>query len=86
MPSPMIARLLLTCRSAQDDFSDTCRNVIGAIFTTVMTRAVVCVVQDSSMIAVAGSKPKDNGWKTSEVQRQEAAVTVVTTKVMLRME
>ena len=44
MPSPMIARLLLTCRSAQEDFSDTCRNVIGAIFTAVMTRAVVCVV------------------------------------------
>ena len=86
MRSPMIARLLLTCRSAQDDFSDTCRNVIRAIFMTVMTRAVVCVVQDSSMIAVASSEPKDNDWKTSEVQRQEAAVTVVTTKVMLRME
>ena len=38
------------------------------------------------MTTVAGLEPKDNGWKTSEVQRQEAVATVVTVKVMLRME
>ena len=44
MLSPMAARLPLVCRSAQNDLSDTYKNVIGAIFTAVMTHAVVCAV------------------------------------------
>ena len=40
----MTARLSSTCRSKQDNLSDTRKNVIGAIFTAVMTRAVVCAV------------------------------------------
>ena len=55
------------CRSAQGDLSGTCRKVIEAIFTAVMRRAVVFVVWDSSTVAVAGSEPKENGWKTLEV-------------------
>ena len=82
----MAARLPPTCRSAQDGLSDTCRNVIDATFTVVMTRVVVCAVWDSSTVAAVGSEPKDNIWKTSKVQRQEAAATVVTAEVMLRME
>ena len=74
------------CRSAQDDLSDTCRNAIEAIFIVVMTRAVVCAMWDSSTTMAAGPEPKDNGWKTSEVQRQEVATTVVTAEAMLRME
>ena len=38
------------------------------------------------MTAAAGPEHKDNDWKTLEVQRQEAAVTVVTAEVMLRMK
>ena len=86
MRSPMAVRLPPTCRLAQDDLNDTCRNVIEAIFTAVMTRTVVCAVWDSSTAAATGPKPKDNGWKTSEVQRQEAAATVVMAEVMLRIE
>ena len=44
MQSPMTARFPPTSRLEQDDLSDTCRNVIGAIFTAMMTRAVVCAV------------------------------------------
>ena len=51
-----------------------------------MTRAMVYAVQDSSTTTTVGLEPKDNGWKTSEVQRQEAAVTVMTVEAMLRME
>ena len=75
-----------TSRSFQDDLSDTSRNVIGAIFAVVMTRAVICAVLDSSTIAVAGSEPEDNGWKTSEVQQQGATVTIVMAETMLRVE
>ena len=42
--SPMASRLPLNCRSTQGDLNDTCRNVIGAIFTVIMTRAMVCAV------------------------------------------
>ena len=86
MRSLMTVRFPPTCRSAQDDLSDTCRNVIRAIFTAVMTRTVVCAVWDSSTAAAIGLKPKDNGWKTSEVQRQEATATVVMAEAMLRIE
>ena len=51
-----------------------------------MTRVVVCAVWDSSMAVAAGSKPKNNGWKTSEVQLQMATTIVVTVEAMLRME
>ena len=51
-----------------------------------MTRAVICVVLDSSTTAATGSEPEDNGWKTSEVQRREAAATVVMVEAMLRVE
>ena len=44
MRSPMAARLPPTCRLVQNDLSDTCRNVIGAIFTAVVTRAAVCAM------------------------------------------
>ena len=40
----MTARLSPTCRSAEDNLSDTSRDVIGAILPTVTTRAVVCGV------------------------------------------
>ena len=82
----MAARLPPTCRSAQDDLSDTCKNVIRAIFTAMMTHVVVCAVWDSSTAMAAGSKPKNNGWKTSEVQLQMAMATVVIVEAMLRME
>ena len=58
------------CRSVQDNLSDTCRNIIGAIFTAVMTRAMVCALWDSLTKTIACPEPKDNGWKTSEVQQQ----------------
>ena len=51
-----------------------------------MTRVVVCAVWDSSTAMAAGSKPKNNGWKTSEVQLQMATATVVIVEAMLRME
>ena len=38
------------------------------------------------MTAAAGSEPKDDDWKTLEVQRQEAVAIVVTAEAMLRME
>ena len=44
MQSPMTARFPPTSRLEQDDLSDTCRNVIGAIFMAVMTHAVVYAV------------------------------------------
>ena len=86
MQSSMAMRLPPTCRLAQDDLNDTCRNVIEAIFTAVMTRTVVCAVWDSLTAVATGPKPKDNGWKTSEVQLQKATAIVVTAKAMLRME
>ena len=43
--SPMALRLPLNCRSTQGDLNDTYRNVIGAIFTAIMTRAVVYAVR-----------------------------------------
>ena len=42
--SLMAARVPQMCRSALDDLSGTFKNEIGAIFATVMQRAVVCVV------------------------------------------
>ena len=51
-----------------------------------MTRAVICVMLDSSTIAAAGPEPEDNGWKMSEVQRREAAATVVMAEAMLRVQ
>ena len=34
-----------------------------------MTRAVICVMLDSSTIAAVGPEPEDNGWKMLEVQQ-----------------
>ena len=47
MISPMAARLPPTCRSAQDDLSDTYRNVIGAIFTACNGLCGVGLLNDS---------------------------------------
>ena len=52
----------------------------------VMQRAVVFVVWNSSTMAAASLEPKDDGWKTSEVQRREAVTTAVMVEAMLRME
>ena len=52
----------------------------------VMKIVVVFAVWDSSTAAAVGPKPKDNGWKKSKVQRQEAAAAVVMMEAMLRME
>ena len=82
----MTARLSPTGRFVQDDRSDTSKNVIGAIFVAAMTRAVFCAVFDSSTTAVASLKPEDDGWKMSEIQRQEVAATGVIAKAMLRVE
>ena len=60
--------------------------MIGAIFVVAMTRAVFCAVLDYSTIVAAGPEPKDDGWKTSEFQRREAAATVVIAEAMLRVE
>ena len=65
----MVVRLPPTCRSVQDDLSDTYKNIIGAIFTAVMTGAMVCALWDSLTTAIACPEPKDNGWKASEVQQ-----------------
>ena len=80
------ARLSPPGRSFQDEHSDISRNLIGAIFVAAMTRAVFCVVLDYSTTAAAGPEPKDDGWKTSEFQRREAAATVVIAEAMLRVE
>ena len=40
----MTSRLSPTCRSVEDNLSDTSINVIGAISTAVTIRAVVCAV------------------------------------------
>ena len=37
------------------------KKLIGAIFATMMKGAVVFAVWDSSMVAVVGLKPKDDG-------------------------
>ena len=37
-------------------------------------------------MVVASSEPKDDDWKTSEVQRQEAAVAIVMAEAILRIE
>ena len=47
---------------------------------------MICAVLDSSATAAIGSELEDNGWKTSEVQRREAVVTVVMVEAMLRVE
>ena len=75
--SPMATRYPRMCRSALDDFNGTFKNEIGAIFATVMQRAVVCAVWHFLTTAAAGSEPKDDDWMTSEVQRQEATEAVV---------
>ena len=48
--------------------------------------AMVYVVRDSSMTAVASSKPKDDGWKISEVLRRKATMVAETVEAILRME
>ena len=86
MQSPMESRLPRMCRSRLDDLNDTFTNVIGAIFAAVMQRAVVCAVWNSLTTMAASPEPKDNGWKTSEVQRRETATAAVMAEAMLRME
>lgn len=44
MKTPVTSRLSLTCRSVEDDLSDTSINVIGAISMAVTIRAGVCAV------------------------------------------
>ena len=82
----MTTRLSPPGRLVRDEHSDISRNLIGAIFVAAMIRAVFCTVLDYSTTAAAGSKPKDDGWKTSEFQRREAAATVVIAEAMLRVE
>ena len=84
------ARLSPPGRSVQDEHGDISKNLIGAIFVAAMTCAVFCAVfcavLDYSTTAAAGPEPKDDGWKTSEFQRREAAATVVIAEAMLRVE
>ena len=70
----------------QDDLSGTYKKLIIAIFVAVMQRAMVFAIWNSSTVVVASSEPKDNDWKTSEVQRQEAAVAIVMAEAILRIE
>ena len=86
MWSLMASRLPQVCKSTQDDLSGTCRKLIGVIFAAMMQRVVVFAMWNSSTATAAGPEPKDNGWKTSEVQRWEAAAAAVMAEVMLRME
>ena len=51
-----------------------------------MQRVVVCVVWNSLTMATAGPEPKDDGWKTSEVQRRKATAAAMMVEAMLRME
>ena len=64
----MTVRLSPTGRSVQNDLSDTSRNVIEAIFAAVLTRAVFCVVLNSSTTVAASPEQEDDGWKTLKVQ------------------
>ena len=48
-------------RSVQDNFSGTCKKLIGARCTMKMVSAVVCVVPDTSTTMAVGSEPKGNG-------------------------
>ena len=84
--SPTASWLSWVCRSTQDDLCGTFKTVIGAIFATVMQTEVVCAVWNSLTMVAAGSKPKDDSWMTSEVQRQKAAVTVMMAEAMLKKE
>ena len=54
------------------------------MFVAVMQTAVVCEVWNSLTTTAVGPKPKDDGWVTSEVQRQKAAVIVVMAEAMLK--
>ena len=51
-----------------------------------MQRAVVYAMWNSLTTAAAGPEPKDDDWKTSEVQQGEAVATAMMAKAMLRME
>ena len=82
----MTARLSPPGRSVQDEHGDISKSLIRAIFVAAMTRAVFCAVLDYSMTATAGPEPKDDGWKTSEFERREAAATIVIAEAMLRVE
>ena len=71
------------CRSAQDDLCGSFKTVIRAIFVAVMRAAVVYAVWNSLTTAATGSKPKDDGWMTLEVQQRKAAAVVVMAEAML---
>ena len=56
------------------------------MFIVVMQTTVVCAVWNSLTTAVVGLEPKDDGWMTSKVQQQKAAVVVVMAEAMLKKE
>ena len=57
----MVTRVLRLSRLRQDDHSGTYKKLIKARFTAETATTMVFMVWGSSMIAVAGLKPKDNG-------------------------
>ena len=56
------------------------------MFVVVIQTAVVCAVWNSLTTAAVGLEPKDDGWMTSEVQRQKTAAVVVMAEAMLKKE
>ena len=57
----MVTRVPRLSRLRQDDHSATYKKLIKARFTAETATTMVFMVWGSSMIAVAGLKPKDNG-------------------------
>ena len=51
-----------------------------------MKRAMVFAVWNSLTVAATGSEPKDDSWKTLEVQWRKAGAATVTAEAILRME
>ena len=51
-----------------------------------MQRVVVYAMWNSLMTTITGPEPKDDGWMTSEVQRQKAVVAIVMAEAMLKNE
>lgn len=59
--APMAAGLPLLSRSANDDFSGTCKSLIGARFAVATIRALVFMVWDSSIMTTIGLESKNDG-------------------------
>ena len=60
MRAPMTVRLPRLSRTGRGDHCGSYRKIIGARYTAKTVSVVVCVVWDSSTMAIAGPEPKDN--------------------------